>query len=93
MKLKQKILRVFELIITLGFADWLRTSNTNLANEFLEKEEKINGIKYCCGDPSPGSSDERILFDLAERDYMNNPDEWNKYYKLKEQEENESDNQ
>ena len=28
---------------------------------------------------------------MAERDYLNNPNEWDEYYKLKEQEENESD--
>ena len=91
MKLKQKILRIFELIITFGLADWLRENDHHLVKEFLEKEEKINGIMYCCGDPSPGSYEERILCDMAERDYLNNLDEWDEYYKLKEQEENESD--
>jgi len=92
MKLKQKILRILELIITFGLADWLKENDQHLAKEFLEKEKKLHNKMYCCGDPSPGSSDERILFDLAERDYLNNPDEWDEYYKLKEQEENESNN-
>ena len=90
MKLKQKILRIIKLIKTFGLANWFKENDHNLVKEFLEKEEKINGIMYCCGDPSPGSYDDRILCDMAERDYLNNPDEWDEYHKLKEQEEYES---
>ncbi len=87
MKLKQKILRIFELIITFGLADWLRENDRHLVKEFLEKEKKLHGIMYCCGDPSADSYDERLLCDIAKRDYLNNSDEWDEYYKLKEQEE------
>ena len=89
MKLKQKLLRIFELIITFGLCDWFREHDKYTVKEFLEKEKKLHGIMYCCGDPTPDSYDERLLIELAERDHIEHPEEYEIHYELLNKKENE----
>jgi hypothetical protein len=91
-KWKQKLSRFFELIITFGLCDWLREQDHNNVKEFLDKEKHLHNIMYCCGDPTPGSYDERLLIELAERDHIEHPEEYEIHYELLNKEENEKQN-
>ena len=82
MKLKQRISRIFELIITFGLCDWFREHDDYTVKTFLDKEAKLHGMHYCCGDHSPDSYDSRQLLRMAEEDHAKHPEEYDKYFEL-----------